>query len=60
MERNVSAGLIVWCLVLAFFGLNLALVAWVMLRLAIGGVAATLGFQAILLTTVWGILSLIP
>ncbi len=56
----MSAGLIVWCLVLAFFGLNLALVAWVMLRLAIGGVAATLGFQAILLTTVWGILSLIP
>lgn len=58
--QTVSAGILVWCVILAFFGLNLALVAWLVLRLAIGGIAATLGFQAILLTTVWGILSLIP
>lgn len=56
----MSAGILVWCVVLAFFGLNLALVAWAMLRLTIGGFWAMLGFQTILLTTVWGILSLIP
>lgn len=56
----MSAGLMVWCVVLAFLGLNTALVAWVVLRFTAGGLWAMLGFHTILLTTVWGILSLIP
>ena len=56
----MSAGLLVWCVVLAFLGLNLAIVAWLILRLTIGGIAATLGFHAILATTIFGIIQLIP
>ena len=56
----MSAGLLVWCLVLAFFGLNLALVAWLILRVTLGAFWATVGFQAMVLTTIWGILSLVP
>ena len=56
----MSADILVWVVVLAFLGLNTALVAWVVLRVAVGGFWAALGFQAVLLTTIWGILSLIP
>lgn len=56
----MSAGLMVWCVVLALLGLNLALVAWLILRLTVGGFWATLGFQAMLATTIFGILQLIP
>lgn len=56
----MSTGLMVWCLVLAYLGLNTALVAWLILRLTAGGLWATVGFHTILVTTLWGILSLIP
>ena len=55
----MSAGLLVWY-ILAFLGLNLALVAWLILRVTIGGFWAMIWLQTVLLTTVWGILSLIP
>lgn len=55
----MSAGLLVWCVILAFLGLNTALVAWVVLRLTAGGFWAMIGFQAVLVTTIWGIVSLI-
>ena len=55
----MSAGLLVWAVVLAFLGLNTALVAWVVLRFTVGGFWAMVGFQAVLLTTICGILSLI-
>ena len=56
----MSAGILVWTVVLAFLGLNIALVAWLVLRLTVGGFWATLGFQAVLVTTIWGILQLTP
>ena len=56
----MSAGILVWCVVLAFLGLNMATVAWLVLRLTVGGMWAMIGFQAVLLTTVFGIIQLIP
>ena len=58
-EITMSAGLLVWAVVLAFLGLNTALVAWLVLRLTVGGLWAAVGFQAILLATICGILQLI-
>ena len=49
----MSAGLLIGCIVLAFFGFNLALVAWIVLRLMVDGIWALVGFYTILLATMW-------
>jgi len=56
----MSTGLLVWCLVLAFVGLNLALIVWITLRLSVGAAAAQLGFYIMLASTCWAIFSLVP
>lgn len=50
---------LVWAMVLAFFGLNTALVAWFIVRFTItgdhGGLLAILAFNAVLIATCFGV-----
>jgi len=55
----VTAGLLIWCIVLAFLGLNTALVAWFLLRLSAGPIYALVAFNAMLFATCWGIIQLV-
>lgn len=50
--------MIVWAVVLAFFGLNTALIAWVVLRFTVGALGALVGFNVVLAGTVFSIISL--
>lgn len=50
--------MIIWGIVLAFFGLNTALIAWLIVRLTVGPVWALIGFNAVLVGTCFGIISL--
>lgn len=47
------------CSVLAFFGLNSALVAWYILEKSSGRPAALLGFYTILLSTCWFLIQIV-
>lgn len=55
----MTAGILIWCLVLAFFGLNMSLVAWVILRFTAGPFWALVAFNAVLVGTCYGILQLV-
>lgn len=50
--------MIIWGVVLAFFGLNIALIAWLIVRLTAGPVWALIVFNAVLAGTYFGIISL--
>lgn len=50
--------MIIWGVVLAFFGLNTALIAWFILRFTVGPIWALIGFNAVLVGTCFVIASL--
>lgn len=54
----MTTALLIWSVVLAFLGLNAALVAWFILRFWIGPWAALLAFNAVLIATVYHILQI--
>lgn len=50
--------MIIWCVVLGFLGLNMALVAWFVLRFTVGAFWALVGFNAVLVGTCLSIVEL--
>ena len=56
----MSAGVLIGCVVLGLFGSAVALYAWFVLRLTVGGFWAFLGFSVTLVTTIWVLFQLIP
>ena len=58
-EITMSAGLLVWAVVLAFLGLNLGLVAWLSLRFTLGPIWALIAFNSTLACTIWAVFGLI-
>lgn len=55
----MTTGVLIWCVVLAFFGLNTSLVAWLILRITAGPIWALVGFNAMLVATIYNIVQLI-
>ena len=51
--------MIVWGAVLGFFGLNIALLAWLAVRITVGPIWALIVFYAVLAGTYFGIISLL-
>ncbi len=51
--------MIVWGAVLGFFGLNIALLAWLAVRITIGPIWALVVLNAVLTGTYFGIISLL-
>ena len=50
--------MIIWGAVLAFFGLNIALITWLIMRLTVGPIWALVVFSVALAATYFGIISL--
>ena len=55
---RVTPGLLIWCVVLAFLGLNAALVGWLVIRFTFGPWWALVVFNAVLIATIYHIYSL--
>lgn len=51
----MTNGLLIWCIVLAFLGLNSALIAWFIVRLTAGPIWALVAFNVILGVTCFAI-----
>ena len=51
--------MMVWAIVLAFFGLNVALAGWLVVRFTAGPVWAMATFNLILIMTIYGILQIV-
>ena len=56
----MSAGLLIGCIVLVFFGPSVALFVWFVLRLTIGGIWAAAAFYVLLISIAMGIFQLTP
>ena len=56
----MSAGVLIWAVVLSFLGINSALIAWFILRFTAGPMWALVGFNAVLMTTIYCVVQLIP
>lgn len=52
----MTSATLIWCVVLAFFGLNVAVAGWLVLRFTVGAWSALIGFNAILIATCYGII----
>lgn len=50
--------MIIWAVVLMFFGLSIALIAWLIVRLTLGAIPALIVFNAVLIGTYFVIISL--
>lgn len=55
----MTTSIAIWCTVLAFFGLNTAVVAYFVVRITTNALWGLLAFNAILMATCWGIVQIV-